>query len=121
MVRFIPYEFDQVTHNAPDWANFPVETVYEKRGDCEDHAILAAAVLHVLGHKVGLIWLDFPDSAHLALGYVTEQLHGPFTVSHGGTRYAYIETVPASPDERIGHIGAQFLSDLKRAEVVLIT
>ena len=121
MVRFIPYEFDQVTHNAPDWANFPVETVYEKRGDCEDHAILAAAVLHVLGHKVGLIWLDFPDSAHLALGYVTEQLHGPFIVSYGGTRYAYIETVPASPDERIGHICEQFISDLKRAEVVLIS
>lgn len=121
MVRSIRYEFDQVTRNMPDWANFPVETVYDEQGDCEDHAILAAAILHVLGHKVGLIWLEFSDNAHLALGYVTEQLHGPFTVSHEGTRYAYVETVPASPDERIGHISQQFLSELKRAEVVVIT
>lgn len=113
-------EFDQVTRNMPDWANFPVETVYDEQGDCEDHAILAAAILHVLGHKVGLIWLEFSDNAHLALGYVTEQLHGPFTVSHEGTRYAYVETVPSSPDKHIGHISEQFLSDLKTAEVVLI-
>lgn len=120
MVRSIPYEFDHITRDVPDWANFPIETVYDMMGDCEDHAILAAAILHVLGHKVGLIHLEFSDSAHLALGYITEQRHGPFTVSHEGTRYAYIETVPSSPDERIGHISEHFLSDLKKAEVVLL-
>jgi hypothetical protein len=122
LTRSIPYESDQKTHGVPDYANYPIETVWEMEGDCEDHAILAASVLFWLGHDVALFWIEMEDSAHLALGYHTEAATGPFYCrdSSTGKKYYYIETVPTDSDNKVGDISISFLKELQEAEVVEI-
>lgn len=121
MVRQIPYVSDMETHNVDDYCNFPIETLYEVAGDCEDHAVLAACLLHILGHDVALFYLDLGSSAHLALGYQTSIVTTGFSViTDGGANYCYVETVPRAVPESgidIGDISYAFLSDLKSAEV----
>ena len=123
MVRSIPYASDQVTHGMSEYANFPVETLCEANlgSDCEDHAILAAALLDLLGHKVGLFYMDFADSAHMALAYVypTDADGGGFCrrACHGQLYY-YVETIPTTSENKIGDVAAAFLESLSKAEVI---
>lgn len=119
-VRSIRYATDEETHGVEDYANYPIETLVEtpKGSDCEDHAILAAAILHHLGHEVALFFIDLKDSAHLALGYVdSEEGAGFGAPAKSGKYYAYYETVPTSNDHRLGDICREWLEELKRAEV----
>lgn len=117
--RGIRYASDPEMRGVEDWANFPVETLYDQAGDCEDHAILAAAILHSLGHDVALFWLDLGDSAHLALGYCAEGfVGGGFSEIAEGKAYYYVETVPTQNGDQVGDIATKFLRDLKSAEVI---
>jgi predicted transglutaminase-like cysteine proteinase len=117
--RSIPYARDEDTHNVPDYANYPIETLYETAGDCEDHAILAACLLYYLGHDVGLFFLKFSDSGHIALGYNTKDGAGPFSArASNGTEYYYIETVPTSASEQIGDISEEFLKQIKQCTAI---
>jgi len=47
--RSIPYASDDEEYGR-EYPRYPVETLVEKRGDCEDHAILCGVLLHRLGH-----------------------------------------------------------------------
>lgn len=119
-VRSIRYETDQVTHGVSHYSNYPIETLVEspQGSDCEDHAILAAALLHHLGHQVALFWIELEDSAHLALGYGgLDSVQGFGGTAKSGEYYAYYETVPTSRSNRFGDISSKWLSELKRAEV----
>ena len=119
--RAIPYKSDTETHGVPEYGNFAIETLYETAGDCEDHAILAAAVLRRLGHDAALFWLDMKDSAHLALAWHNPESSGPFTcIAANGRCYSYVETVPTSDDEQIGDICDQFLTAVAASEIILI-
>lgn len=118
-VRSISYASDEETRNQPDWANFPVETLYDAAGDCEDHAILAAALLHYLGHPVALFHLDLGKSAHLALGLECPDGGGAFfSTGTDGRTYYYVETVPTSSVERVGDLSEEFLTQLKEWKVL---
>ncbi len=68
-----------------DVPQYPIETLYEYGGDCDDKAILLAAILSHSGYDVVL--LLFPNEAHMTLGIkVDEEYAYPNT---GG--YAIIE------------------------------
>ena len=118
-VRSIRYASDEETRNQPEWANFAVETLYDAAGDCEDHGILAAALLHHLGHSVALFYLVLKDSAHIALGVECPEGGGPFfsTVPDGRTYY-YVETVPTSPSDCLRDMSAEFLAKLREWKVL---
>lgn len=117
--RSIAYASDEDTRGVPDWANFPIETLYDEAGDCEDHAILAAAILHHLGHDVALFFLKLDDGGHLALGCQLAGGAGPFSAqARNGREYFYVETVPTSDDERIGDISEEFLNRIRDTSVV---
>ena len=119
--RAIVYADDQVTRGVPDWANYPIETLYDQAGDCEDHAILVASILHYLGHNVALFFLQFEDGAHLALGYEIDGGAGPFSGrARNGRDYFYVETVPTSDAERVGDISEQFLRRIKETTVITV-
>lgn len=123
--RGIPYASDEESKSAEDYASFPIETLYERLGDCEDHAIVTAAVLHHLGHDVGLFHLALGKSGHLALGYrppfETILPPGPFCErADNGRDYYYVETVPTSASAGVGEISEQFLRDLQHQSVVAV-
>lgn len=118
--RAIAYSNDADTHpDSPDgdYTDFPIELLWEGRGDCEDHAILAAAILYHLGHPVGLFFLDLGSSGHVALGYADPEAAGAFGADgKNGVRYQYVETVPG--DTPPGEIPDEFLERLHSTEVV---
>lgn len=85
----IPYSNDRDTTGHEDWARYPIETLVERTGDCEDVAILCAAVLARLGFQVVL--LLYPR--HLAFGVAgANNLQGDYVEDpKTGTRYYYGE------------------------------
>lgn len=75
-----------------EYPQFPIETLYERGGDCEDTSILAGAILEKLGYEVILVGL--PEIQHMVVGVGGRSIpEGIF--SHNGTRYAYLETTGA--------------------------
>lgn len=67
----MPYASDEEAHGG-EYPKYPVETLVDKEGDCEDFSILCAAVLHRLGHRVALVLMDIAheEGGHAALGVV---------------------------------------------------
>jgi len=45
----IRYAYDDEEYGM-EWPKYPIETIYDQRGDCEDHAILCGVILYNLGH-----------------------------------------------------------------------
>jgi hypothetical protein len=71
----IPYSFDKDTTGHTDWPRYPIETLMEQTGDCEDVAILCAAIIARLGYQVVL--LVYPK--HIAFGVAgAEKLKGEY-------------------------------------------
>ncbi len=92
-----PYAFDEETHSVPQYTNFPIETLWERRGDCEDHAVLAAAVLRCLGYDVILVVLHGEGYLHGAVGLaVPHEVPGVY-LEHDGRKYYYGEATPSGP------------------------
>jgi len=87
-VQAIPYAYDNVTTGYEEYPRYPIETLVDGCGDCEDTAILAAALLHEMGY--GVVLLEFPS--HLALGIAGgENITGSY-YEYNGTKYFYVET-----------------------------
>jgi hypothetical protein len=78
-VQSIPYE--TIGENPP---KFPVETVAEMSGDCDDKSLLLAGLLSREDYRVAL--LSFRRESHMAVGIVCPGS------DYRNTGYAYIET-----------------------------
>ena len=92
--KAFPYELDSVTHGVPDYADYPMELLYEQVGDCEDHAILAAAIMKLFGYDVILLLLIGPDCGHIACGVsVSQYIQGTY-IKHNSKKYFYCEATP---------------------------
>jgi predicted transglutaminase-like cysteine proteinase len=63
-VQSIEYKNDDPQNASYEYPRYPLETLKEQRGDCEDKAILTAALLWDLGYNVSLIRLP----QHMAVG-----------------------------------------------------
>ena len=121
------YAFDREDKGVPEYPKFPLETMVEDRGDCEDHAILAAACLVRLGYDVRLVSLEYAAGpGHMALAVAgAEELPDAFALRDpaSGRKFYYCEatTDAASRDPsavvfRMGEIPA----DDRRAKMELI-
>lgn len=96
----VDYSLDIDSTGEDEYWRYPIETIYEQTGDCEDSSILAAAVLHELGHAV----LPLVTRDHAAIGIsAPDGLPGTF-VDHDGHRYYYCETT--ADGFRIGQLPA---------------
>lgn len=84
MVQGLEYRTD-TTNLAP---KFPIETFGDGYGDCDDKALLAAALLSRDGYDVAI--LLFAPEKHVALGIRADGL------DYKGTGYAYVETTEPS-------------------------
>ena len=87
-----------------EYPRYPVETLWEGGGDCEDYSILGAAILLSMGYQVALLLLP----RHAALGVAgADGLPGVYA-EHEGVRYFYCEMTGESwrfgelpPDPRV--------------------
>ena len=85
-VQGIEYAKDDPLNDSYEYPKFPLETLKEQRGDCEDKAILTAALLSCLGTNVTLLRLPH----HMAVGiHLPQPLSGyPFYID----QYYFLET-----------------------------
>jgi len=85
-VQSLPYTTDDVTTGYDEYPRYPLETLVEGGGDCEDTSILACALLDSMGIEVALI----NPTGHVAVG-VAMDAYGTYW-THEDVRYFYVET-----------------------------
>ncbi len=87
-VQSLPYAADNVSIPGNDYPKYPIETLFERGGDCEDTSILAAALLDQMGYDVALLILY--NANHCAVGIAIDSSGSYY--EYEGTQYYYIET-----------------------------
>lgn len=87
-VQSLPYTSDTVTTGYDEYPRYPIETLVDCGGDCEDTALLTAGLLRALGYDVVLLGLP----GHMAVGVKgASNLPGTYYLYHD-VRYYYLET-----------------------------
>jgi hypothetical protein len=107
-VQSLPYTTDSVTTPYDEYPRYPIETLVDEGGDCEDTSILLASLLQGMGHHV--IIIVFPPQAGAEGGHCGVGISGGGGVTgsyieYHGERYFYLEstnvgwTVGEMPEE----------------------
>lgn len=78
---------DPATGQLTEYWKYPVETLADGNGDCEDTAILTAALLREMGYDVAVVFL--PE--HAAVAVTCETCNG-YYYPLDGKKYYYLET-----------------------------
>ncbi len=88
LVQSLPYVTDNVSTGYDEYPRYPIETLVDTGGDCEDTSILMASLIKGLGY--GVVLLELPN--HLAVGVAGgEGIYGTYWETQGA-KYYYLET-----------------------------
>ena len=87
IVSFVQSLEYQREHTIPEYPKYPIETLVDGGGDCEDTAILLAALLREAGYSTILL----SPPGHMATAVAVEGKSGSF-FPWNGKKYFYIET-----------------------------
>ncbi len=93
-VQSTKYITDEVSKGVSEYWKYPYETLYDDAGDCEDTAILYAALMKALGYNVVLLLyseLNGYVDGHMATGINVLSAHGTY-YQINGLKYYYCET-----------------------------
>lgn len=101
LVQNMKYTRDKAGTGFNEYPKYPVETLYDQGGDCEDTAILVVALLEQLG--IDAILLLMPD-AHHAAAAVNIDAAGKSYQFEGKTYYYLETTAPAYVGETPANI-----------------
>ncbi len=88
-VQNLPYTVDIETTPYDEYPRYPIETLFDRGGDCEDTSILVAALLDRLGYDVALLLLH--NARHAAVGVQIPGASGSY-YNYDGEDYYYLET-----------------------------
>jgi len=101
-VQSLPYTVDSVNTPYDEYPRYPIETLIDNGGDCEDTSILLASLIDKMGYGVILIML--PN--HCAVGVKGgENIYGTYW-EYQGAKYYYLETTGTR--WRIGQLPEQY-------------
>ena len=103
-VQSLPYAFDSESKGEDEYVRYPVETLVDGCGDCEDKVALLAALLHEM--EVDFVLLVLTD--HIAVGVHCDEVDVPRYLLFEGKRYYYVETT--LPNWGIGDIPKEYYS-----------
>jgi len=93
-VQTIPYSYDIDSTGREEYPRYPIETMVDGTGDCEDHAILLAELLRSMNYDAILLFYsgESGEREHMAIGVAdTGNMYGTY-YNHNGKRYFYVET-----------------------------
>jgi len=93
-VQSLTYAADNATISLDEYPRYPVETLFEERGDCEDASLLLAAIMTNMGYDVAL--LVFEDLDHIGLGINFPVRYGNSWI-YEGERYWYLDASGTRP------------------------
>jgi hypothetical protein len=101
-VQSLPYTSDYVTKGFDEYPRFPIETLVDDGGDCEDTSILFATLVLIEGY--GTVFISPPS--HVAVGVLgSSSITGSYYTYNSG-RYYYCETT--GEGWGIGDLPSQF-------------
>ncbi|MBQ8958691.1 MAG: hypothetical protein IJ057_09390 [Bacteroidales bacterium] len=109
-VQSLPYAFDADSKHVDEYLRYPVETLVDGCGDCEDKVALLVALLYEMDKDFVLLVL--PE--HMALGVHCDEVESSRFLLFHGQRYYYMETT--MPNWQIGQIP----EDYRSAEIEVI-
>ena len=116
----IIYRYDNETAGCEEYWKFPVETLVDKNGDCEDTSVLLASMLDVLDYDVVLLYYSWEEDdkrlGHLAVGVSLDGDYGSYVLAENGKKYFYCETT--SEDFLIGEKPAKIKEEPKRIIII---
>ena len=101
-VQSLRYEYDLKSKQEKDYVRYPLETLVDGEGDCEDMVILAASILYEMGY--GVLLVSLPE--HLALAVQCSEFFPGTYYEYEGERYYYLEMTGEGWD--LGQIPAQY-------------
>ena len=108
------YEDDSVYMGYEEYWKFPLETLYDHGGDCEDTSILLASLTEAMGYDASL--LLFPG--HMATGIHIDgdypDLDGFYLRSDPDTVYYYCETTST------GYMVGQIPSSVDTSDTTMV-
>lgn len=108
-VQSLPYAFDSESKGVEEYVRYPVETLVDGCGDCEDKVALLAAILYEM--DVDFILLVLPD--HMAVGLHCDGVEADRYLLFQGKKYYYLETT--MPNWKIGQIPEDYKSSAMEA------
>ncbi len=93
MVQQMHYTSDNLV-GFDEFSKFPMQTLNDGTGDCEDFAILAAAILKKMNYDVKFLFLEIPDNEnHMAIAVLGEDNYAGTYFIQDGKKYFYVETI----------------------------
>jgi len=103
-VQHLPYTSDLVTTGYDEYPRFPIETLVDEGGDCEDVAVLFATLMRLMGY--GVVYINPPN--HYAVGILGENLRGTYWTypQESNQTYYYCETTGVN--FKIGQLPPEF-------------
>ena len=110
-VQSLPYTTDKETTGQGEYVRYPIETLVDGGGDCEDKSILMGALLKELGCDV--VILEFRDHAAVGVKADRDDAYGSYA-KYGGVKYFYLETTKEGWE--LGEIPSEY--DLNRIDKI---
>ena len=103
-VQSLPYAFDADSKDEDEYVRYPVETLVDGCGDCEDKVALLVALLYEM--DMDFVLLILPE--HMAVGVHCDEIEAQRYLLFEGKRYYFMETT--MPNWRIGQIPDEYYS-----------
>lgn len=92
----IDYALDNQTKGQDEYWRFPIETLVEQKGDCEDTSVLYATILKNLDYDTSLLFYSWKENneriGHLAVGLNLINEQGDYVTDENNVKYYYCET-----------------------------
>ena len=112
-VQLIPYVYD-VNENGEEieYPKYPIETLFDNGGDCEDTSILLAGILKEL--DFGVCFIHFKN--HVAVGIQSDDSVEGTYFEYRSQKYTYIETT--GEGWKIGQLPDEFNGET--AEIIML-
>ncbi len=103
-VQSLPYTSDSVTTQYDEYPRFPIETLVDDGGDCEDTSILFASLTLILGY--GTVYISPPD--HYAVGILGNNLKGTYWEYPEASNKTYYYCETTGNNFKIGQLPQEF-------------
>lgn len=114
LVQKIPYATDTDSKQVPEYWRFPLETIADGCGDCEDFAILAVALLSAMGHRT--CFFEIPGHTAVGVADIPSDTGVSFEAADG-QRFHFVETT--TDGWRVGELPEGIAKDsVKVAHIV---
>ncbi|MCW3982678.1 MAG: zinc ribbon domain-containing protein [Candidatus Bathyarchaeota archaeon] len=103
-VQSLPYTSDNVTAGYNEYPRFPIETLVDDGGDCEDTSILFATLTIIMGF--GTIYIN--PTNHYAVGILGSGLRGTYWEHPVGSNKTYYYCETTGNNFKIGQLPIEF-------------